>query len=56
MSLASICIGHAEPNPADPMDAAFVRMMAEPGNADAALDYARIAASRGDARAAIAAL
>ena len=38
------------------MDAAFVRMMAEPGNADAALDYARIAASRGDARAAIAAL
>jgi hypothetical protein len=38
------------------MDAAFARMMAQPGNADAALDYARIAASRGETRAAIAAL
>jgi predicted Zn-dependent protease len=31
-------------------------MMAEPGNPDAAIDYARIAASRGETRAAIAAL
>jgi tetratricopeptide (TPR) repeat protein len=50
------CTGHAQPSPADPLDAAFARMMAEPGNADAALDYARIAASRGETRAAIAAL
>jgi tetratricopeptide (TPR) repeat protein len=49
-------VGQAQPNPADPLDAAFARMMAEPGNADAALDYARVAASRGETRAAIAAL
>lgn len=48
--------GHTQPNPADPLDAAFARMMAEPGNPDAAIDYARIAASRGETRAAIAAL
>ena len=41
-------VGSAQPNPADPLDAAFGRMMAQPGNADAALDYARIAASRGE--------
>jgi hypothetical protein len=49
-------LGQAQPNPADPLDAAFGRMMAQPGNADAALDYARIAASQGETRAAIAAL
>src|SRR3954453_5785583 len=56
VSLALSCDGQAQPNPADPLDAAFGRMMAQPGNSDAALDYARIAASRGETRAAISAL
>jgi tetratricopeptide (TPR) repeat protein len=56
ISFALSSTGHSQPSPADSMDSAFARMMAEPGNADAALDYARIAAARGDTRAAIAAL
>jgi len=42
--------------PADPLDVAFAEMMVRPGDPAAAVRYARLAAERGDARAAIAAL
>lgn len=41
---------------ANPLRAAFIEMMAAPGQPDAALRYARLAAATGDARAAIIAL
>ncbi len=46
----------AQPAAQDPLAAAFARMMAQPGNANSALAYARLAAERGQTRAAITAL
>jgi tetratricopeptide (TPR) repeat protein len=61
VSLLGLVLGlcsnaHAQTEQPDSMSAAFARMMARPDNADAALEYARVAASRGETRAAIAAL
>lgn len=44
------------PAASNPLDAAFAEMMARPDDPDAAVRYARLAASRGEARAAITAL
>jgi hypothetical protein len=50
-------ISHAEMvSPPDPVPAAFAAMMANPSDADAALRYARLLASKGQVRPAIAAL
>jgi hypothetical protein len=49
-------LGHPQPAPADPVEAAFAEMMAHPGDPDAAVHYARAAAAAGQVRPAIAAL
>jgi tetratricopeptide (TPR) repeat protein len=49
-------LGHPQPPPADPVQAAFAEMMAHPNDPDAAVRYARAAAAAGQVRPAIAAL